>query len=112
MNSRSYIRPNGLEYLPRHLMVGDNKMQDVTLIRQSIEVGLPVLLYGPPGTGKTALVEAAFGDDLTVQGTIETETADFVGSWVQLPDGSYQWVDGPLPTRRTKARNCWSMRSP
>ena len=92
-----YIRPNGLEYVPRHLMVDDVKTQDVTLMRSSIEVGIPVLLFGEPGTGKTALVEAAFGDDLyTVQGTIETETADFVGSWVQMPDGSYQWVDGPL----------------
>jgi MoxR-like ATPase len=31
-----------------------------------------------------------------VQGTVETETADFVGSWVQQPDGTYLWVDGPL----------------
>lgn len=91
-----YVRPNGEEYLPRHLMVGDVKMQDVTFLRNAVEAGLPVLLYGPPGTGKTALTEAAFGDCLTVQGTIETETADFVGSWVQQPDGTYAWVDGPL----------------
>lgn len=93
----SYVRPNGLTYLPRHLMVGENKMQDVTFIRSCIASKLPVLLYGPPGTGKTALVEAAFGDCYTVQGTIETEVADFVGSWIQQPDGTYQWVDGPLP---------------
>ncbi len=93
----SYIRPNGLVYLPRNLMVGENKVQDVTLLRQSIAAKLPVLLYGEPGCGKTALVEAAFADELiTVQGTIETETADFVGSWTQQPDGTYQWVDGPL----------------
>ena len=56
-----------------------------------------MLLFGEPGCGKTALVEAAFGDDLyTVQGTVETEAADFVGSWVQNPDGTYGWVDGPL----------------
>ena len=92
-----YLRPNGLEYVPRFLMVGETKTQDVTLIRESIASGLTVLLYGEPGCGKTALVEAAFGDDLyTVQGTIETETADFVGSWTQQPDGTYQWVDGPL----------------
>lgn len=94
---KEYVRPNGLVYLPRNLMVGEVKMQDVTLIRESIDGDLTVLLYGDPGCGKTALVEAAFGEDLyTVQGTVETETADFVGSWVQQPDGTYLWVDGPL----------------
>jgi MoxR-like ATPase len=78
-------------------MVGTTKMQDVTFVRSSVNAGLNVLLYGPPGTGKTALVEAAFGDLYTVQGSIETEAADFVGSWVQQPDGTYLWVDGPLP---------------
>lgn len=95
---KEYVRPNGLIYLPRSLMVEETKMQDVTLLRESIDAGLTVLLYGEPGCGKTALVEAAFGDDLyTVQGNIETESADFVGSWVQQPDGTYSWVDGPLP---------------
>jgi nitric oxide reductase NorQ protein len=93
-----YHRPNGLVYLPRHLMIGETRTQDVTFVRSSIDANLPVLLYGEPGCGKTALVEAAFSDDLfTVQGTVETEIADFVGSWVQQPDGTYQWVDGPLP---------------
>lgn len=93
-----YIRPNGMEYLPRVHVVNGEKVQDVTMIRESIAAKLPVLLYGEPGCGKTALVEAAFGADLyTVQGTVETETADFVGSWVQNPDGTYGWVDGPLP---------------
>src|SRR5262245_11423475 len=68
----SYMRPNGEEYVPRVLMVGDTKMQDVTFVRQSIDAGLSVLLYGPPGTGKSALVEACFGDLYTIQGTIET----------------------------------------
>lgn len=97
---KEYTRPNGLIYLPRSLMVSETKMQDVTLLRESIDADLTVLLYGEPGCGKTALVEAAFGGDgelFTVQGTVETESADFVGSWVQQPDGSYQWVDGPLP---------------
>jgi MoxR-like ATPase len=95
---KEYVRPNGLIYLPRNLMVGEVKTQDVTLVRNAIAADLTVLLYGEPGCGKTALVEAAFGDDglVTVQGTVETETADFVGSWVQQPDGTYQWVDGPL----------------
>lgn len=92
-----YVRPNGMEYVPRKLTVEGAVIHDVTLVRKSINAGLPVLLFGEPGCGKTALVEAAFGDDLyTVQGTVETETADFVGSWVQNPDGTYGWVDGPL----------------
>ena len=100
----AYIRPNGMEYLPRFLMVGESKMQDVTFVRQSVAAGLNVLLYGPPGTGKSALVEAAFGDCLTVQGSIETESADFIGSWVQQTDGSYLWVDGPLPVAMETGR--------
>jgi MoxR-like ATPase len=97
VEAKVYVRPNGLEYIPRSLMVGDTKMQDVTMVRQAVEAGLGVLLYGEPGCGKTALVEAAFGENLlTVQGTVETETADFVGSWTQQPDGTYVWVDGPL----------------
>jgi nitric oxide reductase NorQ protein len=93
-----YIRPNGMVYVPRRLTVEGDIVQDVTLVKESVDAGLPVLLYGEPGCGKTALVEAAFGDDLyTIQGTVETEAADFVGSWVQNPDGNYSWVDGPLP---------------
>ena len=96
-SASKYMRPNGMFYIPRSLMVGEVKKQDVMLVRESIAAGLFVLLYGEPGCGKTALVEAAFGDELlTVQGTIETETADFVGSWAQQPDGTYLWVDGPL----------------
>jgi hypothetical protein len=39
---------------------------------------------------------------ITVQGTVETEAADFVGSWTQQPDGTYAWVDGPLPVSMEK----------
>ena len=93
-----YIRPNGDVYVPRKLTVESQVVQDVTFLREAIDANLPVLFYGEPGCGKTALVEAAFGADMyTVQGTVETETADFVGSWVQMPDGNYSWVDGPLP---------------
>ena len=94
---KEYVRPNGDVYVPRRKTVDGKIVHDVTIIRESVNAGLPVLLFGEPGCGKTALVEAAFGEDLlTVQGTVETEAADFVGSWVQNPDGTYGWVDGPL----------------
>lgn len=92
-----YVRPNGEKYLPRDLMINGAKVQDVTFVKMAYEHRMPILLFGDPGTGKTALFEAAFGENLvTVQGTIETETADFVGSWTQQTDGTYKWVDGPL----------------
>lgn len=94
--STSYSRPTGESYYSRVVSVGSTKFEDVTFIRTAHEKRMPVLLYGAPGTGKTALVEAALEDVITVQGTAETETADFVGSWTQNQDGKYVWVDGPL----------------
>lgn len=93
---KEYTRPNGQIYKPRSVALEGGVVQDVTFVRSAIDAGMPVLLSGPPGTGKTALVEAAYPDVITVQGTIETEAADFIGSWVQDPDGTYRWVDGPL----------------
>jgi MoxR-like ATPase len=94
--SSSYVRPNGSEYKPRAMTVDGVVVHDVTFVRSAAKVNKPVLLYGPPGTGKTSLIEAAFPDVVTVQGTIETEMTDFVGSWVQDSDGTYRWIDGPL----------------
>lgn len=91
-----YTRPNGESYLPRNLVVNELVTQDVTFIRTAHTSKMPVLLYGVPGTGKTALIEAALENVITVQGTLETEASDFVGSWIQTPDGKYEWVDGPL----------------
>lgn len=91
-----YLRPNGEVYKPRMMSIDGKTVQDVTFVRSAARAGKPVLLYGPPGTGKTALIEAALPDCLTVQGTIETERADFVGSWVQEHDGTYRWIDRPL----------------
>lgn len=94
-------RPNGAEYHVRKIGVHS----DIAVLRGAREKGVNVMLYGPPGTGKTALVEAAYaGDDLpegerglyTVQGSGDTELADFVGGYVQLPDGRFEWVDGPM----------------
>lgn len=96
-------RPNGQEYVVRKLM---DDLTDVRTLRTAYEQKMPVLLYGPPGTGKTAMLEAAYagsdlptrGDDklFTVQGSGDTEVADFLGSYVQKPGGEFVWVDGPL----------------
>lgn len=89
----SYLRPNGVRYYPRAWGV----YQDIPVIRKAREAGQAIFLFGPPGTGKTAMVEAAFGEELiTFLGSGDTEVADLVGSYVQNPDGTYSWVDGPL----------------
>jgi subtilisin family serine protease len=86
-------RAGGLVYIPRMLGIH----HDVAALRHCRTNGLFVLLYGPPGTGKTAMVEAAFNGDLyTVAGSGDTETADFVGTFYQKPDGNFAWSDGPL----------------
>lgn len=89
-------RPNGEIYKPRKVTAMGTKHVDVLMIRKAHEESVPVLLLGPPGTGKTALVEAALENVLTIPGTGDTELSDFIGSWVQNPDGTYTWVDGPL----------------
>lgn len=91
--SQPLTRPNGMVYLPRKLNVG---IYDTELVLRAYHSGTYVLLYGDPGTGKTALCEAVLPDLVTISGTADTETADFVGSYVQLPDGTFEWVDGPL----------------
>lgn len=89
-------RPNGTDYYVRKFGNHD----DVAALRTAREKNLPILAYGPPGTGKTALIEAAYTVDgkkvYTVQGTGDTETADFIGSYTQLPGGNFEWNDGPL----------------
>lgn len=89
----SYPRPNGDLYYGRKW--GDNT--DVEVLRKARQAGQFVMLYGSPGTGKTAMVEAAFPDELyTILGSGDTEVADLVGSYVQTPSGSFEWVDGVL----------------
>ncbi len=88
-----YTRPNGQKYVTRKWGEHD----DVMVLRKAREASQFVMLYGAPGTGKTALVEAAFGDDLyTILGSGDTEVADLVGGYVQTPLGGFQWIDGPL----------------
>lgn len=90
-----FKRPNGEEYVPRTVKIGSTKLRDVDLVKTAYDNRMPALLFGPPGTGKTALVEATLPDLFTVQGSGETEVADFVGSWTQQADGTFAWVDGP-----------------
>jgi MoxR-like ATPase len=72
-------------------------MPDVEALRKLRDAGVPALLYGPPGTGKTSLIEAAFGDDLiTVAGDGDTTAADLVGEYTQKPDGTFEFIYGPL----------------
>jgi len=79
-------------------------LPDVTALRRLREAGIPALLYGPPGTGKTSVVEAAFGDLITVAGDGDTTVADFVGEYTQTPDGRYVFVHGPLITAMREGR--------
>jgi hypothetical protein len=89
----SYARPNGDLYYGRKW--GDNV--DVEVLRKAREAGQYVMLYGVPGTGKTAMVEAAFPDELyTILGSGDTEVSDLVGGYVQTPSGGFEWVDGVL----------------
>lgn len=85
-------RPNGQDYHLRKLA----GRTDVDVLRTMRTAEVPVLLYGPPGTGKTSLIEAAYGDLLTVQGDSDTTVADFVGEYTQNPDGTFVFVHGPL----------------
>jgi nitric oxide reductase NorQ protein len=89
----SYERPNGDLYYGRKW--GENV--DVEVLRKAREADKFVMLYGVPGTGKTAMVEAAFPDELyTIMGSGDTEVSDLVGGYVQTPSGGFEWVDGVL----------------
>jgi nitric oxide reductase NorQ protein len=85
-------RPNGQVYQPRSLA----DMPDVEALRRLRAAGVPALLYGPPGTGKTSLIEAAFPDLITVAGDGDTTAADLVGEYTQKPDGTFEFIYGPL----------------
>ncbi|MEV0359373.1 AAA family ATPase [Nocardia sp. NPDC050697] len=86
------VRPNGQSYHLRKLA----GRADVEVLHTMRTAEVPVLLYGPPGTGKTSLIEAAYGDLLTVQGDGDTTVADLVGEYTQNPDGTFVFVHGPL----------------
>jgi len=102
----TYERPNGAVYHARtwgeHMdVLALRRAREATAAAFSGGAGSPMftLLYGAPGCGKTALVEAAFGEDMrTLMGTGDTETADMIGGYVQTPSGGFEWVDGDLIT--------------
>ena len=93
-------RPNGEQYWPRRLAGGT----DIDVLGRLRAARMPVLLYGPPGTGKTAMVEAAFPDLLTIAGTGDTVVEDFVGNYVPLPNGGYEYAYGPLVVAMREGR--------
>jgi len=93
-------RPNGQTYHPRLL----SGQPDVVALRKLREAGVAALLYGPPGTGKTSVVEAAFGDLVTVPGDGDTTVADFVGEYTQTDDARYVFVHGPMVTAMREGR--------
>jgi hypothetical protein len=97
---RPVPRPNGDLYFPRRLAGAT----DIDVLRRLRDKHIPVLLYGPPGTGKTALVEAAFPDLLTIAGTGDTVVEDFLGSFIPLPAGGYEFVYGPLVVAMREGR--------
>jgi len=101
----SFPRPNGTFYYPRII---EGTKHDVDLLRDArgvtINDNLYVLFYGAPGTGKTACVDAAFPNVVVLPGHGDTTVDDFVGGWVQNPDGTYTWVDGPLVTAMEEGR--------
>jgi nitric oxide reductase NorQ protein len=93
-------RPSGQVYRPR-VLAG---MADVEALRTLRAEGVPALLSGPPGTGKTSLVEAAFPDLITVSGDGDITVGDFVGEYTQKPDGTYEFIYGPLVRAMTEGR--------
>lgn len=103
-SDETYMRPNGQEYHARKWgehgdVAALRKAREITAQAFSEGTGSPMftLLYGAPGCGKTAMVEAAFGDNLfTILGTGDTEVADMIGGYVQTPSGGFEWVDGDL----------------
>lgn len=93
----SFPRPNGQDYFARQL---PGVAHDVDMLRSSVgstvQDNLYCLLYGEAGTGKTSVAEAAFPVLYTVEGDGDTDVDAFIGGYALMPDGTYEWVDGPL----------------
>lgn len=88
-----YTRPNGEKYFTRDW----GRHSDVAVLRKAREEGESVYAEGAPGCGKTSMFEAAYGGQMfTIPGTGDTTIDDFLGGFIKLPDGNWEWVDGPL----------------
>lgn len=89
------VLPNGHTMYPRQV-AGHT---DVALMRhlRANSPDLFVRLHGPAGGGKSTVPYGAFGTDLVVmQGHGDTNVSHFVGQYLPLPDGGFEWRDGPL----------------
>lgn len=96
-----YTRPNGAPYYARKW----GKRWDVDVLKSARENSQFPLLLGSPGTGKTAMVEAAFGEELiTTVVTGDTMVSGLVGGFIPDGSGGYRWVDGPLLTAVREGR--------
>lgn len=120
----SVERPNGDLYRPRKMRSAG--ITDVETLRACRKDELPVLLSGYPGCGKTAMMEAAFGEDLyTVEGHGELEVSELLGSWQpninQAPAGWYinpdddqqgRFYDGKEWTEQVKPKGPDTLEAP
>ena len=102
----TYVRPNGEIYVARNIIAGTTTIQDVQAIRKSREASINILLVGSPGTGKTALAEASLENLLTIECSANTESADFIGSYVPNGPDTFEWRFGPLAEA---AMNGWPL---
>jgi MoxR-like ATPase len=100
-----FPRPNGETYWAREV---PGAAHDVDLVRQcrgaTIAENLYLLAFGLPGVGKSALFEAAFPDLITVTCNRDTDMDALLGTWVQLPDGTYEWAYGPVALAAMEGR--------
>lgn len=100
-----FPRPNGETYWAREVQ---GAAHDVDLVRQcrgsTVAENLYVLAFGLPGTGKSAMMEAAFPNLITVTCNRDTDMDALLGTWVQLPDGTYEWAYGPVAVAAMEGR--------
>jgi len=101
----AFPRHNGEPYYARSVPGADH---DVDMLRRSrgatLLENLYILYYGLPGTGKSSVFEAAFPDLITVTCSRDTDMDSFWGTWVQMPDGTYEWVYGPVAVAAMEGR--------
>ena len=79
-------------------------MPDVEALRSSAPPGCRPCCTGRPVPGKTSLIEAAFPDLITVAGDGDTTAADLVGEYTQKPDGTFEFIYGPLISAMQEGR--------